>query len=404
MFGRSNPRVGDHHRVVPIACLLCVFVCCAALAQLKRNETMDETFGGTLAPKITEAWIAFYITDVWTDPPIPFDNTHLSIKLVVKAIFQGQTHLYAGITAAENAVLWSVYGVDGATEAAPLSYPTVQSVTNISTIEPWPSFFKHFPATQDDIANAIKLGQPTVTWYIHNQKCIAYRKASDRKYSYNDVSADNSWLINNIWGNDTTSLLVPGLVRMRAVVDYKGRSIETPKYEYSTRFLVRTHNSFCSNERRNKYIQYLHMYLNEPYEFGGKSVGGKICLRWDTYAGIDAKGNKYYTDDKHGTDCSGLVAKGAKWAGYNWPLGQNYGTGNIPNVSGTTFPPSDPFGPGDILNKVQDHVVTVTMLDGDSFDLIEAIGGNTSIVRSSQSESLAAYIANGYVKRRLEVQ
>jgi hypothetical protein len=141
------------------------------------------------------------------------------------------------------------------------------------------------------------------------------------------------------------------------------------------------------------------------YEYGGLWFGGLRSDNWVTQGSY--KG--------YGIDCSALVSAGTKWAGYNWAGWWRKTTSSLADVSTTTFPVNDPFGVGDILNKPGSHVVTVINIDGNTIDIIEAVGDsrsrtyswanretNLSQTKISPNRRLEEdYTDCGYLKRRL---
>ncbi len=130
--------------------------------------------------------------------------------------------------------------------------------------------------------------------------------------------------------------------------------------ELAVRISVRRVANWVQTERKRRYLEWLTSFLEVPYEWGGHWYGGRANATDDTIR--EDPGYHGY-----GTDCSGLVSAGARWAGYNWEgvddRGRRYSwrastaTLNLPWYSRPQT--IENMEPGDILNNPGDHVVTI---------------------------------------------
>lgn len=363
----------------------------AVLAQKNTATSWGEV--SDINPQISRAWLAYYVVAQIDEPPYPrYNNTKAHIQLFVEATYQGITKLYGSNVENNNPATWLVVGNEGPLNPDPVSgftnFPNLQTVTGYTTIDTWPAM----------------VGSPVILFYESYVFCNAYKKGY-RKYFMKDV-LDEAGIP---WAGGTDKYIVRGLHRYYACVIYNGTKIETPKKEKALRICARETAYHTQNALRTAYVNWLFAYLHTPYEYGGMWFGGKTNQNWVLQG-------SYYG---YGIDCSAIVSAGAKWAGYNWNTGYGIGnwrytTTNLTTVTTTTFPLDDPFGVGDILNKVGSHVVTVIDIDGDDIVIIEAAGEeydaatyiwsnrnkNASQVRVVKVK-LSHYIGDSYIKRRL---
>lgn len=155
---------------------------------------------------------------------------------------------------------------------------------------------------------------------------------------------------------------------------------------------------------KNNYglLDYLPVFLRTRYEwggwwFGGKDSGGK-------YAG------KPLGYDGYGTDCSGYVTAVARLSGYGWTE-KHLGTGQLVEPAYSAPVSVDDFEPGDILNKVGDHVVICSSREPidpenpvggrDKITIYQSSGGERGVNRQNRV-SLQKYIDKKYKPRRLK--
>ncbi len=125
--------------------------------------------------------------------------------------------------------------------------------------------------------------------------------------------------------------------------------------ELAVRISVRRVANWVQTERKRRYLEWLTSFLEVPYEWGGHWYGGRADGTDDTIR--EDPGYHGY-----GTDCSGLVSAGARWAGYNWGRGQYPWRTNCTGLMDPwyTRPQTiENMEPGDILNDPGSHVVTI---------------------------------------------
>jgi hypothetical protein len=121
-------------------------------------------------------------------------------------------------------------------------------------------------------------------------------------------------------------------------------------YRNNSKYLSATNtDGACSGRSKPRYIGGAGVYPSVAYDWGG----------WDTVSGYNGYmyPNTYQAGDintsmescSRGTDCSGFVSR-------VWQLPYKYSTRTLPNVS-WQLPSVSYLQPGDIMNKVDSHVV-----------------------------------------------
>ena len=314
----------------------------------------------------------YYHNDTHTDEPYPCHNDTVKAK----AILTTGNHAYSDANFSNDGN-WYAVGTDGPLDPWPTSpvngfttFPTLSSTT-YANVETYPSYFTGASVT-------FKKLQHNASDEIAN---------SNRDYSYTETDQSATG-----WG---FTVGYDSAMRYR----YRVSVVKGTQYfdsangklrKFATRVNFRN-VSMPLDPNSKTYLRWLTAFMGIPYEWGGHWFGGKV--------GSNVGGLDDY--EGYGIDCSGLVSCGAKqqWSGYNWSPWRRT-TSNLPDVS--TQISNNQVSPGDILNKVGVHVVTVTERQGNTIDIIEATGATgVNKVRILTNQSLTQYTNNGYVPRRL---
>lgn len=313
----------------------------------------------------------------------PASDDIITIKAIVWAKNKNGA-IYGGYSDVDlvNDGRWFAPGTNCPDLDVPEMTPTLSST---ETINRWPN------------------GWPALTFKWN----ILYHKGSSkcdnncsRKYSY-ELPYQNITTISG-WGRDNVCLSEwpIGTARYRVIANLDEGEENfhcISSLDKQTALRISIGNSDYPNDPNGTdYLRWLSSFLNVPYEWGGVWYGG---LEGNNVGGGD-------TYEGYGVDCSGLISVAANLAGYKWSPWHKT-TRSLCKVS-TPLDESEPLLPGDILNKVGDHVVTITRVNSSNssnilVDIVEAVGGTVNKVRSLVDVPLKDYLNNGYIARRLHI-